>query len=136
MTSSDRHEVICAIAADLYNENGSMEDAKLTPEDVREIVDRYQGTATYAGIKVHVYKLMDIRMPTEEEIRIALFQVMGAQMASPEDGSCKPPLQPGSQDNTNNGHQPAEQRDDFLDYDWQCHHDSAEIDHDDPINQG
>lgn len=79
MTASDRHEVICAIAADLYNENGSMEDAKLSPADVQEIVARYQGTETHYGCTVHVRKLLDIRMPTEEEIRIALFQVMGAQ---------------------------------------------------------
>lgn len=70
MVESDRQKVICALAADLYNENGDMIGTKFDKKDLIEWLEYYKGMAIEMGI----------RKPTEVELLIALRDVMGAEI--------------------------------------------------------
>jgi hypothetical protein len=70
MVESDRQKVICALAADLYNENGDMVGTKFDQQDFQAWLQYYQEMAEEMGI----------RKPTEVELLIALRDVMGAEV--------------------------------------------------------
>ena len=71
MTESDRHVVICAVSNLMYNDGGSIVGDILGTSDVVEIEEWLR--------ELDLVGNLGCRMPTREEIEVALFQVMGAK---------------------------------------------------------